>query len=43
MHDTADGKPKKPMYFAHPCGVTGRKVVIDGDDMDALALKRIEV
>ena len=43
MRDAADGKPEEPMYLAHPRSVTGGKVIIDGNDMDAVACERIEV
>ena len=37
----ANGKPQKLEYFAHPILVAGGKVLVDGDDVYALAGKRI--
>ena len=41
--DDADGQAEEPVDAAHPFGVAGGEVVVDGDDMDALALERVEV
>ena len=42
-HDHADGKPQKAVHFAHPLGVALRKIVVDRDDMHALARERREI
>ena len=43
MLDDANRHPKEPVDAAHPFRVATREVVVDRDDMDALALERIEV
>ncbi len=39
----ADGQAEEPVDPAHPVGVALRQVVVDRDDVDALAGQRIEV
>ena len=39
----ADGEPEEPVDPAHPVGVALRQVVVDGDDVHAVAGERIEV
>ena len=41
--DDADRHAKEPVDAAHPLGVAAREVVVDGDDVDALALERVEI
>ena len=43
MDDDADGKAEEVVDLAHPFGVAAGQVVVDGDDVDALAGERIEV
>ncbi len=43
MDDDADGEAEELVDAAHPFGVAPGEVVVDGDDMDALAGERIEV
>ncbi len=43
MHDDASGHAEKFIDGAHPFGVAAGEVIIDGDDVDALAGERIEV
>ena len=42
-HDDADGKSQKLVEFAHPRRVTRCEVVVDRDDVNALARERVEV
>ena len=39
----AGGEAEKAVDLAHPAGVAASEVVVDGDDVDALAGKRIEI
>ncbi len=41
--DHAGGQPEEVVDAAHPLGVVLRQVVVDGDDVDALAGQRVEV
>ncbi len=41
--DDADRHAQEPVDAAHPLGVAARQVVVDGDDVDALAGERIEI
>ena len=43
MHDDADGQAEKLVDAAHPFGVARGEIVVDGDDMDALAGQRVEI
>ena len=43
VHDDADGQAEKFVDAAHPFGVALGEVVVDGDDVDALAGERIEI
>ena len=43
MHDEADGKAKEAVYLAHPLAVTAGQIVVDRDDVDALARQRIQI
>ncbi len=43
MHDDADGEAEEAVDAAHPLGVAAGEVVVDGDDVDALAVQRVEV
>ena len=43
VHDAADTKPEEAVDLAHPLRVALGKVVVDGDDVHALALQCIEV
>jgi len=42
-HIATDGQPEKAMQPPHPLGVAARQVVVDGNDMHALAGQRVEV
>ena len=42
-HDDADFHAEEAVDAAHPLGVARREVVVDGDDVDALAVQRVEV
>ncbi len=39
----ADRHTEKAVQTAHPLGVAARQVVVDGDDMNALAVESVEV
>ena len=41
--DHADGEPEEVVHAAHPLGLELGQVVVDGDDVDALALEGVEV
>ena len=41
--DHADAQAQPVVQLAHPCRVAAGQVVVDGDDVDALAFQRIEV
>ncbi len=43
VHDDADRKPEEAVDLAHPLGVALGEVVVDGDDVDAVAGERIQV
>ena len=43
MHDDADREAEEFVDLAHPFGVALGEIVVDGDDMDAAAGKRIEI
>ena len=43
MDDEADGETKEAIDLAHPLRVALGEVVVDGDDVDALAGQRVEV
>ena len=43
MHDDADGYPEKLVDLAHPLGVAASEIVVDGDDVHALAGERVQV
>jgi hypothetical protein len=40
---TPDGEPQHPIDPAHPVGVALREVVVDGDQVHAVAGERVEV
>jgi len=42
MHDDTNGKAEEVVQLPHPCGVALGEVVVDGDDVHALAGERIE-
>ena len=42
-HDHADAQPEQIVDGAHPAGVAAGEVVVDGDDVHALALEGVEV
>ena len=41
--DDADRHPEEPVDLAHPLGVAAGEVVVHRDDVDALALERVQV
>src|SRR5690606_37254952 len=43
VHDDAGGQAEELVDAAHPLGVAPGQVVVDGDDVDALAGERVEV
>ena len=43
MHDHANGQAKKRVDLAHPRRIAAGEIIIDRDDVDALARKRIEI
>ena len=43
VHDDADGEAEEAVDLAHPLGVALGEVVVDGDDVDAVAGERVEV
>ena len=43
MRDAADGKSKELVHLAHPFGVARRQIVIDRDDVHALAGDGIQI
>ena len=43
VEDDADAQPEEPVDAAHPLGVALGEVVVDRDDVDALAGQRVEV
>ena len=42
MDDQTDGQPHESIELAHPFGLEAGEVIVDGNDMDALAGKRVE-
>ncbi len=43
MDDDADGEAEEAVDLAHPLGVALGEIVVDGDDVDAVAGERVEV
>ena len=43
VDDDADGQAEEAVDLAHPLGVAAGEVVVDGDDVDALAGERVEI
>ena len=43
VHDHAGGQAEEAVDLSHPVGVAPGEVVVDGDDVDALAGQRIEI
>ena len=43
VHDDADGQPQRSVNLPHPFGVARGQVVVDRDDVHALAFERIQV
>ena len=43
VDDAADAHAEKAVDLAHPLGVAVGEVVVDGDDVDAVAGKRVEI
>ena len=43
MHDDADAHAEEAVDLAHPFGVAAGEIVVDGDDVDALAGERVEI
>ena len=43
VHDDADGQAEEPVDLPHPFGVAAGEVVVDRDDVDALAGERVEI
>src|ERR1700732_4386962 len=43
MHDDPGRKAEEMINAAHPFGVAAGEIIIDGDDMDALARERVEI
>ena len=43
VHDDAGGEAEETVDLAHPARVAAGEIVVDGDDMDALAGQRVEV
>ena len=43
VDDDADGQAEEIVDLAHPLGVAAGEVVVDGDDVDALAGQRVEI
>ena len=41
--DHPDGHAEEAIDLAHPVGVAAGEIVVDGDDMDALALERVQI
>ena len=42
-NDHADAEAEEAVDLAHPVGVAAGEIVVDGDDVDALALERVEI
>src|SRR4029077_9566831 len=43
MHDDPGRKAEEMINAAHPFGIAAGKIIVDGDDMDALAFERVEI
>ena len=43
MNDEADGETQEFIYLSHPFAVSFRQIIIDGNDMDALAIQCIQI
>ena len=43
VHDAADGEPQERVDLAHPLCVAMSQIIVDGDDVHALAGERVEV
>ena len=43
VDDHADGQAEEVVDLAHPFGVAAGEIVVDGDDVDALAGQRVEI
>ena len=43
MHDQADAQAQEAVHLAHPLAVAAGQVVVDGDDVHALARQSVEV
>ena len=43
VHDHADAHAEEAVDLPHPFGVAAGEIVVDGDDMDALAGERVEI
>ena len=43
VHDHADGQSEEIIDLAHPFAVAAGQIVVDGDDVDALAGQRVEI
>ena len=43
MHDVADGEAEEAMNAAHPFRIAAGQIIVDGDDVNALACERVEV
>ncbi len=43
VHDDADGQPEELVDGAHPRRVASGQIVVDGDDVDAVAGQRVEI
>ena len=42
-NDHAGRQPHEPVDLPHPLGIAPREIVVDRDDVDALAIERIEI
>ncbi len=43
VHDHTDGEPEEAIDLAHPFRIALGQIVVDGDDVDALAGERVEI
>ena len=43
VDDQAHGKTEEAVYLAHPLAVTAGQIVVDRDDVDALARQRVQI
>ncbi len=41
--DHPNGQPEEAVELSHPFGIAAGEVIVDGDDVDALALDRVEI